>query len=177
MRIPSRFMPKYLPERSSIWGWLLLLPFIVLVVYAFSQYLWIVGVYTVVVIASTIVHNRNFKARLTSLAALRQNESICTFAKSFDTGEVDTWVIRAVYEQLQIYLTSEYPQFPIRADDRLNGCLITDPDDLDFDLATEISQRTGRSLKDIENNPFYGKVETVRDLVMFFNAQPIAHEA
>jgi hypothetical protein len=46
-----------------------------------------------------------------------------------------------------------------------------DEDDLDLDLIEEIAQRTGRSMENFESNPYYGKVTTARDLVLFFNHQ------
>jgi hypothetical protein len=176
MRRPSRFMPKYIPKRPGVLGCVLFATIMVGFVFALYRLTWLFGSLGVIGIVVTLVLNRNFKARLTALAALRNNESICTFAKSFNPREVDTWVIRAVYEQLQDYLVSTYPQFPIRAEDRLNGCLITDPDDLDLDLAKEISERTGRSIDDTKSNPYYAKVKTVRDLVLFFNSQPVANK-
>lgn len=169
-------MPKYLPPSSGVLSLLFLSSIIALYGYALYRFPWVIGALTVVIIVTTIVQNRNFKTKLTILASLRRNESICTFAKSFNPHEVDTWVIRAVYEQLQIYLASTYPQFPVRAEDALNECLITDPDDLELDLVAEIAKRTGRSLDNIDDNPYYGNVKTVRDLVLFFNAQPRANE-
>ncbi len=65
-----------------------------------------------------------------------------------------------------------HPSFPVRASDRLMEDLRLDDDDLDFDLAMQIEQRTGRSLDQTKTNPLLGKVKTVRDLVLFFNAQP-----
>lgn len=177
MRTPSRFMPKYTPQRPGILGWIIFLPFIAALGFAIYQLPWAVSALIAVgIAATTIVLNRKFKNRLVVLAALRRNESICTFAKSFNPHEVDTWVIRAVYEQLQMYLASTYPQFPVRAEDTLDGCLITDPDDLALDLAKEIAARTGRSLDNTQSNPYYGNVNTVRDLVLFFNAQPRENE-
>lgn len=176
MRTPSRLMPKCIPPGLGLLGWLFLSSIIALYGYALYKFPWVIGALTVVITVTAIVENRNFKTKLTVLAAFRRNESICTFAKSFNLHEVDTWVIRAVYEQLQIYLASTYPQFPVRAEDALNECLITDPDDLDLDLVEEIAKRTGRSLVNTDDNPYYGNVKTVRDLVLFFNAQPRANE-
>jgi hypothetical protein len=34
-----------------------------------------------------------------------------------------------------------------------------------------IATRSGHSLDETEKNPFYGKMNTVRDLVLFVNAQ------
>lgn len=61
--------------------------------------------------------------------------------------------------------------FPIKADDNLFDDLLLDADDLDLDLVELISKRTGRTLDGYKNNPYYGKVTTVRNLVLFFNAQ------
>ncbi|EDX89816.1 hypothetical protein ADG881_1918 [Alcanivorax sp. DG881] len=46
-----------------------------------------------------------------------------------------------------------------------------DQDDLDLDLVEEIAQRTSRSFDGYESNPYYGKVTTARNLVLFFNHQ------
>lgn len=100
--------------------------------------------------------------------------SICEFAREFDSKTVDTWIIRAVYEQVQAALPTKQV-FPIRASDSLFDTLMLDEDDLDLDLSEEIAQRTGRSLEDYESNPYYGKVTTVRNLVLFFNHQARAN--
>ena len=47
-----------------------------------------------------------------------------------------------------------------------------DEDDIDLDLAEIVAVRTGRSLENCENNPYFGNVSTLGDLVRFFNAQP-----
>jgi hypothetical protein len=108
-----------------------------------------------------------------TLVESRDGESICEFARSFERHRVDTWVVRAVYEQLQEYLGG-IPSVPILAIDRLKYDLPIDMEDLEMDLIAEISQRTGRSLSNTTSNPYYEKVKTVEDLVLFFNAQPKA---
>lgn len=60
---------------------------------------------------------------------------------------------------------------PLRADDLLKEDLRLEDDDLDLDVATEVDERTGRSLDNASANPYFGKVQTVRDLVLFFQAQ------
>jgi hypothetical protein len=111
-------------------------------------------------------------ARLHALAHARSGQSICEFTRDFDYRLVDTWIIRAVYEQLQRQLVHIHPAFPIRADDRLKEDLLLDDDDLDLDVAQEVEARTRRTLDDAKNNPYFGKVHTVRDLVIFFQNQP-----
>lgn len=107
--------------------------------------------------------------RLEQLAEGRNSESICAFARSFDCRAIDTWILRAVYETLQEFLAA--PHFPLRASDRLSDDLAFDADDLD-ELADEIAERSGRTLENAEYNPLYSKVESVRDLVLFFTFQP-----
>jgi hypothetical protein len=109
---------------------------------------------------------------LSRLAATREGQSICEFARDFDARHVDTWVIRAVHESLQAELSHFHPGFPVRASDRLLEDLQLDSDDLDMVVAVEVEQRTGRSLENVQNNPYYGRVKTVGDLVLCFQAQP-----
>ena len=99
-------------------------------------------------------------------------DSICTFARSFDARQVDTWVIRAVYDALQHEIGVQGRDFPVRAGDDLTRDLRIAPEDVDLSLVPTIAQRTGRALEGIEHNPYLGHVHTVADLVMFFNLQP-----
>lgn len=180
MRRPSRQMPKLSPPKSGLLGWFILGAFCLWL-------LWLVfaGVRSNPVAAAigllaaatyayfSTRHSRARPARLRALAAERAGESICEFARSFDPRETDTWVIRAVYEQLQTYLTPVQNNFQIQSTDLLLGQLIDDPDDLDMDLVEQVATRTGRLLKDATRNRYYGRVNTVADLVHFFNAQPV----
>ena len=109
------------------------------------------------------------RRHLAHLAAQRQGESICQFARAFPRREVDTWVIRAVYESLHGYLGG---RLPIRADDRLKQDLRLDDDDLDLDLLEEMARLSGRSLERVEDNPRFGRVDRARDLVLFLDRQP-----
>ena len=40
---------------------------------------------------------------LRDLAAEREGESICQFARDFEMRQTDAWIVRAVYEQLQAH--------------------------------------------------------------------------
>lgn len=133
----------------------------------------VVGVTTALVVLAQWGHRRNIRY-FTELAQARTGESICEFARAFDTRQVDTWVIRAVYERVQQQLGPYYPSFPVRASDRLKEDLRLDSDDADVDILPDVISRTGRSMRDHRRNPLYGKVNTVADLVAFFAAQPKA---
>ena len=115
------------------------------------------------------------KRRLRKIAKQRQEDSICTFAKSFDCRAIDTRIIRAVHEELQRYYSSDTPGFPIRATDSFEKDLRMDDGDLE-DIGIEIARRTQRSMENTEQNPLHSKVKTVADLVLFLNHQPLQKE-
>jgi len=97
---------------------------------------------------------------------LRQVESLCSFVRGFNYRTIDTWILRAAYEQVQPLVG-----FPIRKTDNLRQDLKLDAEDID-DIGEEIAQRTSRQLTDTEMNPYFDRVNTVEDLVLFFSHQP-----
>jgi hypothetical protein len=135
------------------------------------------GVVTVVGVMSSVLLRRQ-RMRLARIAASREGECICQFARSFDRRSVDTWVIRAIYETLQRELSFAHPSFPIRASDRLDE-LLSDADDLDMEIAPEVARRSLRRFDNLADNPYYGKVQTVADLVVYFNVHPkeVGHDS
>jgi hypothetical protein len=176
MARPSRFMPAFMPETQPIrWR---VAAFIVLGIglCCFAWAVWakplpvLAGLAAVVLFGAIVTHRQ--RRRLLAKAQSRAGESICSFARALPIHELDSWVVRAVFEQLQLYVLDAKSRFPIRPSDRLVDDLLVDAEDLDDVLAPEIAQRTGRSLSGPENNPYYGKVVTVEDLVRFFCAQP-----
>jgi hypothetical protein len=174
MRSPSRFMPRPRRRRHT-WG--------VRVARVGASGLLITGVFAALLahplIAAAVAAGmalgfvplaRREKRRLAALAVTHGGESIGEFARSYDTRTVDTWVIRAVYEELPDLLRSNHPSFPLRASDRFED-LDIDDEDLEMDVAAVVAERTGRTLDDANKNPFFKELRTVADLVMFFNAQ------
>jgi hypothetical protein len=170
-------MPKYVQPPRRWYAWPLLAVMAGALLYSLGYFIVSQPLVAVpllgVGIALGVRGAKRRKHRMHELLAERDGESICEFARSFERRRVDTWVIRAVYEQLQSHLGTEKP-VPIRATDSLANDLLVDDEDLDMDIAEEILQRTGRSMKDTERNPYYGKVRTVADLVYFVNEQPKA---
>ena len=169
MKTPSRKMPpaptRNLPCQGWIFAGLLLAGlcywiyrqhYVLLGALAVSLLVWIQSIYE--------------KRRRRRLASSRKVETICTFARSFNR-KTDTWILRAVYEELAKSLAVDGRPMPIRANDDWENDLKIDPDDLD-DMADHIAWRTRRSLGDTKQNPLYGKVHTVRDIVGFFEHQP-----
>ena len=165
-------MPKAPKRRPGVLGFVLFAG--VVIAYGYGVWkspVWVIGA-TVALLGAGFALRAQVKRHLARLASSRTQESICTFARAFDTRSVDPWVIRAVYEELQDHLKAEYPGFPILPADRLREDLKLDDDDLEMDLAPDIAARTGRSLVDSKDNPYRGKVTTVQDFVEFFCAQP-----
>jgi hypothetical protein len=109
--------------------------------------------------------------RFRSLAKKRTELSICHFARSFDYRQVDTKIIRAAYEGFQEWAGDRIKGFPVMDSDNIAKLYGMVDEDLD-EFAEELAQKTGRSWNNLEQNPLYGKVITVRDLVLFLNSQP-----
>jgi hypothetical protein len=177
MKTPSRSMPQYIPHRISPGYALLFYSILGLIILWFVYIIWKIPVILGVIAAFAVYgvyfnwrRNQEFKRN----ADERINENICTFARSFERKEVDTWIIRAVHEELQGYLDFPNGIYPLRAKDRLEEDLKVDFEDVD-DLLIMIAQRTGRSIEETEKNPYYDKVKTVGDMVLFMNSQPKLH--
>ncbi len=174
MRIASRHMPK-LQTKSLGWlgcsvGALLAGAFAYLVVADPKAIAVVLGL-TFVAFVLTRPGIKREEEHLRALAEARVGHSICEFAREFDLRAVDPWIVRAVYEQLQKQLEHVHPSFPLHAEDRLKEELHLDGDDVDMEVVVQVEHRTGRSLANADANPYYGKVRTVRDLVMFFQFQ------
>ncbi len=154
-------------------SWLFLAGLMAGLAYWLSQQPYLVGVLVAVIVSLGgivwIEMVRDMR-RLRRLAASRQEESICQFARSFDR-HTDTWLIRAVYEELSRYLSVDGRPIPVRRQDRCKKDLGIDPEDLD-DIGSDAAFRAGRSMDDCDKNPMYGKVQTVGDLVTFLAYQP-----
>ena len=102
--------------------------------------------------------------KLNQLRNARQGEDIGTFARSLAMRQLDTWVVRAVYEEISQYVgTKEHP-FPVRANDRLTEDLQVDREDFGSVLCA-IADRCGRSLDKLEENPLFPKFTTVADVI------------
>jgi hypothetical protein len=85
-------------------------------------------------------------ARETSWWVLRcSGESICKFVRDFDSRSTDSWVLRAVYEELSPHLQVDGHPLPMRADDRWEEDLKIDSEDMDFRVF--LISRTGRGVR------------------------------
>jgi hypothetical protein len=170
MRIPSRKMPKAL-RRGTALARIIASMLLGAYLYGLWYHPLVVAIICAVVVAIVVRSKRRMRRQLTNLAQARKCESICDFSRAFDARNTDTWVIRAVYEQLQQQLRWVYPDFPVRATDRLIEDLMLDPDDIDMDVLSDVAGRTGRSIRNTKANPFYSRVKTAQDLVAFCCAQ------
>ena len=167
----SRFMPPVAVRPPLRWP---ARCFLAVMAVAFMAVFWTSSVAvggSLLALGSLVaVLSRREALRLARMAQSRAGESICQFARSIDCRRVDTWVVRAVYEELQRSLSLAMA-VPLRMTDHLQRDLRLDADDLD-DLVVDMAQRARRSLADTSANPLFGKVTTVGDLVEFLQAQP-----
>jgi len=158
-------MPPPSVPKASFWAWLAAVCFIAGYAYLYLRHpagRWIIGGAGLFGVVVSILANRRFKR----LKEERKEESICTFARALPARDYDTWVVRAVYEEL-----ARMVPVPLRPLDLLDEDLGIDGLDLD-DTARVISHRCGRSLGDTKKNPMWGRVKTVEDVVLFLENQP-----
>ena len=163
--MPPAPKQPWTPQAISILALIIL--GVLLLVYYVPALLIVIVAFGLLTLTLTMLEDR----RLDRIEALRPNESICTFALSFDRRAVDPWIIRAVWQELQPYFGRRADDFLMRASDQIEEDLRIDWEDLGVLLET-IACRARRSLKDLERNPLYDRVKTVGDLVEFINHQP-----
>lgn len=174
MRLPSRLLPPR--HRESLDHAAVL--FLTILVVGFGYLLYSASTFARCMIAMACCAvwchgaavTKREKRRYEALARSRLGVSICEFARSFDVRQTDTWIMRATYQELQQWLQPYVTAFPVCASDRLSADFHLEADDVD-DLLQDIAARSGRSLEKTEDNPWYGSVHTVKDLVAFINAQ------
>ena len=164
----SRHMPKRKAPGKTTWlGWVFLTLYAGALVYCVIALIlhsvWTAlgfGLFAAAIAASSVFTIMKFRR----LRASRQVDDIGTFARSVPIRELDTWVIRATYEEVAVYLGTEKEPFPVRPSDRLKEDLEIDGEDL-WDIVFAIVKRCGRTLDDFEKNPLYTKMKTVEDLI------------
>jgi hypothetical protein len=161
-------MPRESPRSHPAWLAVLAAATIA-TFWLFIHHPWLFIVATVLVGVGYALERRR-RARLRALAGDRTGDPLCHFVRAFPPDERDAHILRALYEELQDYCSLGRP-FPLRPTDQLLAELEIDPDDLD-DIANTVARRTGRDMKSCRANPYYGRVQTVRNLVAFLRAQP-----
>ena len=170
MKMPSRRMPAVPAWKASAGAWLVLAAFLGgLGYWVYRQPYALLGISALAVIvgAELLFHAR----RMRRLAASREGEGICEFARSFERHHADTWILRAVYEELSRFLAVGDAIVPVRAEDTWEKDLKIDPEDL-LELISDMAFRAQRSMDGMEGNPLWGKVRTVADMVAFLENQP-----
>jgi len=123
---------------------------------------WMTAGAFILVALLTALHHR----RLKRIRAERKEESICTFARTLPAKAHDTWIIRAVYEEIH-----QQVEAPIRPSDNLRRFWGIHGEDID-DAVMRIAHRAGRSMADTPKNPWFDRVTTVADLISFLEHQP-----
>lgn len=172
-RLPSRRMPPLGstdgPPLHPVLHWLVVallwsIPLVVVAqLIALAQFSIPVALFVGALLAFLLLQLDTVRRR----SSQRGPGSLCDFVRSYDYRRIDTWVLRAVYEEL-----SDVAQCPIRRNDGLFEELAIDDEDFYDDVAPSIAYRSGRSLDQCEQNPYFAKLKTVDDLVQFFLHQP-----
>lgn len=167
------------PGETSLFAWVLLSIIAGFLVYGavalVLHSVWTafgLGVLALVIAVPTAITMRKFRR----LRESRQRQDIGAFARSIRIREMDTWVVRATYEEVAAYVGSDEEPFPVHASDRLKEDLEIDGDDL-WDVISAIAKRCGRSSDDFDRNPLYPKMKTVEDLIRVLMLQDRAEGA
>ncbi|WP_133178439.1 hypothetical protein [Shewanella decolorationis] len=110
--------------------------------------------------------------RLKRISVERGDPNICEYARSFDYRQVDTKIMREVWNEVQLCLGNfEGKPFPIKADDLFEDTYKMDSDDLD-EVYWAVADRLGIDTESPESNPYFDQVTSVKNLVMFLQNQP-----
>lgn len=110
--------------------------------------------------------------RMKKLATERGDPNICEYARAFDYRNIDTKIMREVWNELQLNLGNYNGKaFPVNADDMFEETYHMCLDDID-DIYWAIADRLGIDTEKAENNPYFNKVISVKDLVLFLHNQP-----
>ena len=174
MKKALRSIPIYQPKKPGFWGlitaltltvigWVVLSDPIVTVLYS--------GMIALLIVWNKFEITPNYNEYFHSLMEQRKGVSVCDFSREFNGQEVDTWLVHTIYELVQQLISTEH-RVPILATDHLFYDLLLEDDDLDLAFAKQVSLRTNRCLVNYKSNPYFGKVTTVRNLVLFFAHQP-----
>lgn len=134
--------------------------------------------YVILLIVSLIVVGSVYDHyRMKKIALSREKANICGYARSFDYRNVDTKIMREVFEKVQKWAGSYKDKpFPVLAEDSFDDLYKMDPDDID-DIYWEVAEKLGISTDRAEDNPYYNKVKNVKELVLFLNNQPKVNNA
>jgi len=170
MRIPSRLMPGYKPQPLGVAGWSVLLVSVCAGLYILWMHPWVTAMAVVAVVGLGVYEHTKEKWYFNQLMAQRHGESLCTFSREQTLTGIDTFIVRAVYEEIQFEIPLQ-KDFPLRWSDNLYSVLHVDGDNLE-ELIERIAQRTDRCITYTKLNPLYGKIHTVGDLIIFLNHQP-----
>lgn len=111
------------------------------------------------------------RRRVRRIAEQRPGEGICQFARSFPRRMVEPRLLRVVHGAIGEWMVGKPGGFPVRASDPLDSVCGIYPDLLD-DFGEDVASAAGRTLLGAAENPYSGRVHTVRDLVMFLHHQP-----
>ena len=84
----------------NLFDWLIVGVWVVAVACLLWFFPWSIAIIVGIVVISWFGSHKHDEKRA-ALFQERDGDSICEFARSFDVKVVDTWVIRAVYEELQ----------------------------------------------------------------------------
>ena len=114
---------------------------------------------------------------MTKISIERGEPNICKFVRDFDYRVIDTKIIREVWNETQLNL-GEFlgGKFPIQSEDNFEKTYRMDIEDIDY-MYWGICDRLGITTENVEVNPFYESVNSVKDLVFLIHHQQKGNNA
>lgn len=110
--------------------------------------------------------------RMKRIAVRRGKADICGYARSFEYRNVDTRIIREVFDCVQEWAgVYDGKPFPVQANDCFDDLYRMDPEDLE-DIYLEVAHKLCISTEREEDNPYFNQVKNVKELVLFLHHQP-----
>ncbi|WP_415881286.1 hypothetical protein [Neptuniibacter sp. QD34_54] len=130
--------------------------------------LYIIGAIIILMLSLSVLEH----FRMKRLSNERGEADICEYARSLEYRNVDTKIMREVWNELHLWLGKyDGKPFPIETEDTFESTYNMDPDDLD-EIYWAVANRLGIDTEHPENNPYFDKVTSVKNLVLFLHHQP-----
>ena len=130
-------------------------------------YVLIITAFVVLIVAESYIDHR----RMAKIATERGKPDICKFTRDFDYRVIDTKIIREVWNETQLNLGKFLGEkFPVLSEDDFEKTYRMDDEGIDY-MYWDICDRLGITTENVEVNPFYERVNSVKDLVLLIHHQ------
>jgi hypothetical protein len=123
-------------------------------------------------LAAIAISNYIDHLRIKRIGEERGEANICKFVRDFDYKSIDSKIIREVWNEVQDTLGhSAKNPFPIESEDLLETKYGIVEEDLD-EIYWAVADKLGIETDNVEENPYFKKEITIKNLVLLLANQP-----